>query len=83
MKRIILLAVLVALFQTQFCRAQVSPLDVWTWRSPYPTGNDLHNIIYANGQFLAVGEYGIIITSLDGANWSQRYSMSVGSKRRS
>jgi hypothetical protein len=37
-----------------------------------PTGNDLNGIAYGNGQFVAVGEYGTIVTSADGTNWLLR-----------
>jgi hypothetical protein len=56
---------------TQIGRAE-DPLDTWTWRNPLPTGNALSGIAYGNGQFVAVGSSGNIVTSADGANWVLR-----------
>ena len=50
------------------------PLDTWTWRNPLPTGNTLNGIAYGNGQFVAVGVAGTIVTSADGVNWLLRQS---------
>jgi hypothetical protein len=41
---------------------------------PLPTGNDLYDVAYANGQFVAVGNLGTIITSADGLTWVVRNS---------
>jgi hypothetical protein len=51
-----------------------SSLDTWTVRNPQPTANTLFAITYGNGQFVAVGDLGTIITSPDGANWAVRQS---------
>jgi hypothetical protein len=50
--------------------------DPWNWLSPQvsPTQNYLSAIAYGNGQFVAVGDKGTIVTSADGANWTQRKS---------
>ena len=48
------------------------PLVTWVWRNPLPDGNLLNGIIYANGQFIAVGSEGTIITSTDGTGWSPK-----------
>ena len=44
-----------------------APLDVWTWRNPLPTGNNLnsvaHGVVNGNGLFAAVGPDGSIVTS--------------------
>ena len=45
------------------------PIDHWHGRDPFPGGNPLR-IYYGNGLFLAVGEFGAIYTSGDGANWT-------------
>lgn len=41
----------------------------WHWRNPQPQGNLLHNVSFVNGQYLAVGEMGTILTSADATNW--------------
>jgi hypothetical protein len=54
--------------------ARADLFENWTWRNPLPTGNELNDVIYANGQFIAVGAYGTIVTSNDGDNWALRTS---------
>ncbi|MFC3803947.1 S-layer homology domain-containing protein [Cohnella sp. GCM10012308] len=49
-------------------------LDAWTIRSPLPTGNELNNVAYGNGIYVAVGANGAILTSTDGTNWTSRTS---------
>jgi hypothetical protein len=44
-------------------------LDRWTWRHPVPHGSDLRGIAFGNGRFVAVGEGGAILSSVDGVNW--------------
>ena len=65
-------ALLAPLIFTEIGRAD--PLDTWTWRNPLPTGNNLNGITYGNGQFVAVGNLGTILTSTDGTNWIQQQS---------
>jgi len=48
------------------------PLDHWAWRAPLPPGDNVVAIASGNGQFVAVGEHGNIITSSDGTNWISR-----------
>ena len=45
--------------------------DIWTWRNPLPTGNQLNGVTYGNGLFVAVGANNTIVTSPDAKNWSQ------------
>jgi phospholipase/lecithinase/hemolysin len=54
--------------------AQADPLDTWTLINPLPTGNHLSAITYGNGQFVAVGDLGTIVTSADGLTWAERHS---------
>jgi len=35
--------------------ATAGPLNIWTWRNPLPTANQLSRITYGNGLFVAVG----------------------------
>lgn len=46
----------------------------WTWIDPLPTGTALYRIIYANQQFVAVGEAETILTSPDGRDWTVQRS---------
>ncbi len=48
--------------------------DTWTFRSPSPTGNRIGSFAYGNGLLVGVGERGEIVTSLDGATWTERES---------
>ena len=51
-----------------------SSLDTWTVRNPLPTANALFAVTYRNDQFVAMGDFGTIITSPDGVNWMLRQS---------
>src|SRR2546426_11988414 len=42
---------------------RADPLDTWTWRNPIPPPISLSGVAYGSGQFVAVGESGIILTS--------------------
>jgi trimeric autotransporter adhesin len=42
----------------------------WIWRNPLPSGNNISCITYGNDQFVAVGDYGTIMTSRDGVVWT-------------
>ncbi len=46
----------------------------WTWVSPLPQGNELKKAIFAAGQYVAVGDLGAIVTSVDGSNWTTQDS---------
>jgi len=50
--------------------ARADPFDTWSWRYPIPQGHALHAVTYGNGQFVAVGDYGTIITSTNGYDWT-------------
>ena len=41
----------------------------WAWANPYPVGNELTSITYSNGMFVATGDDGTILTSVDGETW--------------
>ena len=45
----------------------VEPL--WDYRSPWPTSNILWETKYLNGKFMALGNNGTIISSIDGEHW--------------
>jgi hypothetical protein len=54
-----------------------NPLNNWHWRNPLPNGNppfpaqQLNDVIFTNGTFFAVGNSGVIATSVDATNWTQ------------
>ena len=54
--------------------AVAAGLDNWQWQNPRPQGNELLSVAYGNGTFVAVGNWGTIVTSSDGINWSWRDS---------
>jgi len=74
---------------------RADPPKNWTWRNPTPTGANMRGIVYANGQFVAVGAnirvlaYGAILTSPDGITWANQepglradlYSITYGNNR--
>ena len=51
----------------QTARAQ----SIWHWANPTPQGNDLHDVLWSNHQFVAVGS-GTLLTSPDGVDWTPR-----------
>ncbi len=46
------------------------PLDAWHFSGPQPTSNTLQSVTYGARKFVAVGDAGTIVTSVDGAAWS-------------
>lgn len=44
----------------------------WQWSSPMPQGEALQAVTYGDGQFVAVGNGGTILTSPDGTAWKLR-----------
>ena len=48
------------------------PLDEWAWRNPSLTCQNLQAIAYGNGTFVSVGNLGIVFTSTNGIDWTQR-----------
>jgi hypothetical protein len=51
---------------------RADPLDQWTWRSPWAPSARLYAVTYGNGQFVAVGDKGAILSSPDGTAWILR-----------
>jgi photosystem II stability/assembly factor-like uncharacterized protein len=70
-----LLVLAFTLFTTQAYCGEV--LTNWHWRNPLPQGNAIYNVVSANGNIVAVGELGTILTSTDGTNWITRNSGTV------
>ena len=50
------------------------PLDTWQQRYPLPPGPSLYGVSYGASNFVVVGEAGAILTSVDGAAWTNRIS---------
>jgi hypothetical protein len=44
--------------------------DEWRWVQPRPQGNDLHEVAFGNGRFVAVGDFGTLLISTNGIEWS-------------
>jgi hypothetical protein len=65
----------------QFTVNRAGPLDKWTIRNPLPQGRDLHGVTWGDSTFVAVGDYGAVVTSPDGTNWLARNSHSETSLR--
>ncbi len=63
--------------------ARADALDNWTSASFSPNNFFLHGVTYGGGRYVAVGQenaiwdYGVIVTSEDGLNWTLRKSGSV------
>ncbi len=55
-------------FLVSTAMGQAGPLDDWTWRN----GGSLYGVAYGNGQFVAVGQAGAVVSSSDGVSWTQR-----------
>lgn len=51
-----------------------APLGKWYWRNPLPQGNPLMDVKYLNGNFVAVGGAGTILTSSNAIQWTRRDS---------
>ncbi len=57
---------------TGSCGVTVLPrraLEHWTWRAPSPQGNDLHDLAFGNGRYVASGDEGEIIWSSNAVQW--------------
>lgn len=52
-------------------RAGGDPLGFWHWKNPLPQGNQINGLAYGNNRFVAIGDYGTILISSDGASWEQ------------
>jgi hypothetical protein len=46
------------------------PLADWRWRNPLPTPASLYSVAFGANAFVAVGEAGTIVRSLDGIAWT-------------
>jgi hypothetical protein len=46
----------------------------WIWRNALPQGNGLNDVVWNGSLLVAVGYAGTILTSTDGAQWTERTS---------
>ncbi len=54
---------------------ETSSVRSWNWRNPLPQGLATRHVeTDGNGSYAAVGDFGVIMTSSDGVNWSVRQS---------
>ena len=51
---------------------QADPLDTWQLRNPLPGSNSLLTVAFVNGVFLAGGESGTVLFSINGSDWTGR-----------
>src|SRR6476620_9135228 len=66
------LQVLLAFCFVGACASQTvfaEQLANWHWRNPAPFGNTMRSIASGNGRYVAVGDDGVVHTSIDGLSW--------------
>jgi len=68
-KNLIFILVFTLTFQFRFLSLDLSPS--WQWVNPYPTGEDINKVIFADGKYYAVGNCGTILSSYDGKIWEK------------
>lgn len=54
--------------------ACASACSGWSWANPRPDGNSFYSVAYGSGKYVAVGQYGKVATSPDGASWTAQAS---------
>lgn len=52
------------------CAAWSLAQEQWIWRQPLPQGNNINEVIWADGRFVAVGTAGALMFSEDGSAWT-------------
>jgi len=57
------------------------PLDRWNWRSPLPQGNDLADVAFGDGRFVAVGSRGGTVISTNGVDWVDAHRVGYAANR--
>jgi hypothetical protein len=55
-------------------RAEAQPCSPWQWVNPLPTGQPLLAVTFGDEGYVAVGGFGTIVRSPDGASWATRTS---------
>jgi uncharacterized delta-60 repeat protein len=52
--------------------------DAVTWKRVFKSApSGFHSIVYGGGKYVAVGDYGLVATSVDGDTWDQFYPINV------
>ena len=69
-----LIAVLLVCIGLLRLSVTANPLDNWNWRYPLPQGNSLSDVAYGAAKYVAVGDFGTIVSSPDGLTWTQQNS---------
>lgn len=52
------------------CVASGQTCDKWGFANPVPQGNTIHDLDVIGSEVWAVGEFGLVMTSTDGENWT-------------
>lgn len=55
-------------------QSNTGPPENWVLKNPLPEGSTLKDVCRDGSQFVAVGEAGAILNSLDGINWTEQNS---------
>jgi hypothetical protein len=62
-------ALFVSLLFSTSTLVQADILDNWHWRNPSPFPDTMHSVTFGAGEFVAVGDGGVVHASSDGTNW--------------
>lgn len=76
-----LVSIIIGLLLSFSCSVQAGLPDHWQWRNPLPQGNDLKAVAYGNGTFVAVGNGGETIKSVNGVTWMREGSGTTNNLR--
>ncbi|MDB6039235.1 MAG: hypothetical protein JWM99_3076, partial [Verrucomicrobiales bacterium] len=58
--------------------ARAQPLDVWTKTNPSLSSDDIADVTYVDGEFLAAAPTDGVLVSTDGTTWSLRPTEPAG-----
>src|SRR6185312_5546951 len=72
----------VALFLFSSTRAKADILDNWHWRNPSPFADTMNSICFGDGKFVAVGDGGVVHTSIDATTWDAGQRLVVSALNR-
>jgi hypothetical protein len=61
-------------FSVLFLFSCIFAQSSWEWRNPIPQGNYLMSVSYVNNQYIASSQFGVLLFSTDGINWTLRSS---------
>lgn len=80
MKKVLILSVLMLFLMPPFSgcggsgETHAPSIEAWYWRNLPPQGDYLYAVTYGSDLFVAVGDHGTIVTSVDGSSWTVRSS---------